>query len=603
MKAQPVVAGDVLPVEPEPDEGLAGPQLDVHRHRGGLGGVGPTGKVARDGELVAAVDTEGADHRALAAERRHRHLRRFADEHVVLRRGVVVGVAGVASVDEPPDPAEGDPVGGDGQGAVVVDADLHESVVEHALALAYAVPPALARRCGLARRCLWCGGLGRGQLGDANGGPAQRGRGDDGCETASGLVRGDDVPDRVGPGCGCRAAQPGLRGDGVEVGVTVVGELEGQALAGLVDLDVAHLEAEELPVVHAVHEPGQVAGADPLARQLHGRPRDLLGGDHPAAGQLEADGGPVLGHGQREVDDVIPLCGKRIGDDDRPGGAQRLGCGESSVAHGLGGVLALLEAGEDLHRGLVDPAPGHRVVTRGVDDPAPGHGQVVRRQGLQVQGRERLGIAGQQPLGAGHRLLELPAHREHAGQDVGAGVAAQLPVDDAQGLARVARLGEVVRQRGDPDARPVRRRCRARPPRPSARGAGRRGRCRTSRGSPRHTHCDWVASRAGEAFGVRRRCRRRRRRCRSCWRGTRCGCRCRRGSATRTRGSRPLPARRGRRRPARCRRAAAAGASARSGRTCRAGSRSASPRRGGRRRPSPSRGCGSSSRRSRGTRP
>ena len=161
VKAQPVVAGDVLPVEPEPDEGLAGSQLDVHRHRGGLGGVGPPGKVARDGELVAAVDTQGADHRALAAECRHRHLRRLADEHVVRRRGVVVGVAGVASVDEPPDPAEGDPVRGDGQGAVVVDPDLHESVVEHPLALAYAVPPALARRCGLARRCLWCGGLGR----------------------------------------------------------------------------------------------------------------------------------------------------------------------------------------------------------------------------------------------------------------------------------------------------------------------------------------------------------------------------------------------------------------------------------------------------------
>ncbi len=125
-----------------------------------------------------------------------------------------------------------------------------------------------------------------------------------------------------GPDAAAAAAQPGLRGDGVEVGVAVVGELEGQALAGLVDLDVAHLEAEELPVVHAVHEPGQVAGADPLARQLDGRPRDLLGGDHSAAGQLEADGGPVLGHGQREVDDVIPLCGKRIGDDDRPGGAQ-----------------------------------------------------------------------------------------------------------------------------------------------------------------------------------------------------------------------------------------------------------------------------------------
>ncbi len=61
VKAQPVVAGDVLPVEAEPDEGLAGPQLDVHRHRGGLGGIGPPGKVARDGELVAAVDTQGAD--------------------------------------------------------------------------------------------------------------------------------------------------------------------------------------------------------------------------------------------------------------------------------------------------------------------------------------------------------------------------------------------------------------------------------------------------------------------------------------------------------------------------------------------------------------
>jgi hypothetical protein len=113
-------------------------------------------------------------------------------------------------------------------------------------------------------------------------------------------------------------------------------------------------------------------------------------------------------------------------------------------------VLGLGQPGADLLRRLVRARADDRVVRRRLHDLAPGEREERRFQRRVVAapaGEETLGVV-DGPFGDGHGPLELRAHRQHAGQNVSAHVAAQLTADGLGHLVAGVR-GDVLLDGGD----------------------------------------------------------------------------------------------------------------------------------------------------------
>ena len=83
----------------------------------------------------------------------------------------------------------------------------------------------------------------------------------------------------------------------------------------------------------------------------------------------------------------------------------------------------------------VGPAAGDRVVPGGLDQPPPAELEERLRPAGPVQRLQRLGVAGQQPLGPGAGRLEPDPGRDHPHQDVGPRARPQLTLPARQLLA------------------------------------------------------------------------------------------------------------------------------------------------------------------------
>ena len=134
VPADPMVAGRVREGDGQPDERLAGPQLDGGRDLDRGGDLAPAGAVCgqTDGPVVAADDLDRSPDRAGRGRRRHDDPP--VHEAVRRRRPEVVRVAEVAAVDDPADALEVNAATVDRQRPVIGDRDPDEPVRDLALA-------------------------------------------------------------------------------------------------------------------------------------------------------------------------------------------------------------------------------------------------------------------------------------------------------------------------------------------------------------------------------------------------------------------------------------------------------------------------------------
>ena len=109
VQPHPVVAARVVDHDPQPQERLPGPQLGMQDggHGGPLAGAAGPGRVEADRPPVGPAHGQLPPDRP-AGDRDHLHPLGLGDHQVALGRRVVVQVAGVAPVDQPPDPVEHD---------------------------------------------------------------------------------------------------------------------------------------------------------------------------------------------------------------------------------------------------------------------------------------------------------------------------------------------------------------------------------------------------------------------------------------------------------------------------------------------------------------
>ena len=205
--------------------------------------------------------------------------------------------------------------------------------------------------------------------------------------------------------------------------VGMVVDLEGEPVGAVDQLgpDAVDHPVVQLPAVHAAEQLGQPRSREPLAVDEGVVAAGLLGGRAPPARQLQGDLLPVVGNGQVDLDQAGAGERGRVQHRHRPprrAAGHLRGDPLGQAGPELGG---LGEPDGDVVGDGVGAATGDRVVPGGLDQPPPAEIEERGRPAAAVQRLQRLGVAGQQPLGPRAGRLEADPGRGHAHEDVGPG--------------------------------------------------------------------------------------------------------------------------------------------------------------------------------------